>query len=101
MHLLPPGLPPLFPTSNNAEAVNTDSGRDGSIYIASLHWNDEALIRDHWRPAIVEIIGYFGADNVYISIIESGSWDDTKGAHTATHTKVMHQSRLQNAKTCR
>jgi hypothetical protein len=29
---------------------------------------------------MLDLVRYFGADNVYISIIESGSWDDTKGS---------------------
>lgn len=50
------------------------------IYIASLHWNGENMIRQHWAPGILELVKYLGKDNVYISIGESGSWDNAKGA---------------------
>ena len=52
----------------------------GRIFIASMHWNNEPVIRSHWNAAVLDLVRYFGADNVYISIVESGSWDDTKGA---------------------
>jgi hypothetical protein len=45
-----------------------------------MFWNNEQLIRSHWRAAVLDLVRHFGADNVYISIIESGSWDNTKGA---------------------
>lgn len=38
------------------------------------------IIRSHWNAAVLDLVRHFGADNVYISITESGSWDDTKGA---------------------
>jgi hypothetical protein len=50
------------------------------IYIAALHWNDEALLRNHWIPSILDLVSHIPPGNVYISILESGSWDDTKGA---------------------
>ena len=50
------------------------------IFIASMHWNNEAIIRSHWSAALLDLVKHFGAENTYISIIESGSWDNTKGA---------------------
>jgi len=50
------------------------------IFIASMHWNNELIIRSHWTPAVLDLVRHFGAENVYVSIVESGSWDDTKGA---------------------
>ena len=51
------------------------------IFIASIHWNNEIILRSNWNDQVVNLIKYFGADNVYISIYESGSYlDDTKGA---------------------
>ena len=37
-------------------------------------------MRSHWGPAVLDLAKYFGAENLYVSVIESGSWDDTKGA---------------------
>ncbi|KAF5671775.1 putative polysaccharide export (CAP59) [Fusarium heterosporum] len=48
------------------------------IYIASMHFNNERVIRDHWGPAVIELSKMFGKDNVFVSVFESGSWDKTK-----------------------
>lgn len=50
------------------------------IFIASMHWNNEAIIRSHWSGALLDLVKHYGANNVYVSISESGSWDNTKGA---------------------
>lgn len=50
------------------------------VFIASMHWNNELVIRSHWNAAVLDLVRHFGAENVYISIVESGSWDNTKGA---------------------
>jgi Cryptococcal mannosyltransferase 1 len=50
------------------------------IFIASTHWNNEVILRSHWNDAVVELVKHFGVENVYISVYESGSWDNSKGA---------------------
>jgi len=50
------------------------------VYIASLHWNNEAILRSHWNNAVVELAKTLGPENIFISVYESGSWDDSKGA---------------------
>lgn len=59
-----------------------DSGWSGdeTIYITGMHWNDEQILRDAWIPALVDLANAIGRDRVFVSIYESGSWDDTKGA---------------------
>ncbi|KAI9770184.1 MAG: hypothetical protein M1839_003250 [Geoglossum umbratile] len=52
----------------------------GKIYISSTHWNNEAILRSRWNTAVVNLVKEFGPSNVYVSIYESGSWDDSKGA---------------------
>jgi hypothetical protein len=54
--------------------------RHERVLIASTHWNNEAIIRSHWNSAIVDLIREIGLDHVHVSIYESGSWDDSKGA---------------------
>ena len=68
-------VPPSSPSSAGSSTIPGDR-----VYIASMHWNNEAIIRSHWSAAVLDLVEYFGAENVYVSIIESGSWDDTKGA---------------------
>ena len=50
------------------------------IYIASIHWNNEAVLRSNWHKAVTDLAKHFGPQNIYISLLESGSLDDTKGA---------------------
>ena len=50
------------------------------IFIVSLHWNNEKILRSHWIPGVLGLVDHFGKDNVYVSVQESGSWDDSKGA---------------------
>lgn len=50
------------------------------IYIASIHWNNEAVLRSKWNDAVVDTVKVLGPENVYVSVYESGSWDDSKGA---------------------
>lgn len=57
----------------------TPRGRQ-RIYIASLHWNNERILRSHWNDAVVALATALGPQNVFITIYESGSWDDSKGA---------------------
>lgn len=59
-----------------------------SIYIASIHWTDELVLRSHWTAAVLELAKEIGPDKVYISIYESGSLDDTKGALRALSAEL-------------
>ncbi|KIM98162.1 glycosyltransferase family 69 protein [Oidiodendron maius Zn] len=45
-----------------------------------MHWTNEAIIRSHWSAAILDVVHHYGADNIYISILESGSLDNSKAA---------------------
>lgn len=60
-----------------AQLDNINAGR---IFIASLHWNNEAILRNDWNDAVVQLVSHLGAENVFVSVYESGSWDDSKGA---------------------
>lgn len=61
-------------------AVDTSYSPTEKIFIASIHWNNEAILRNHWNEAVLRLVESFEPANVYISIVESGSWDDSKGA---------------------
>lgn len=49
-----------------------------SVYISSIFWNSAAILHDTWSNAIVELAEKLGKENVYISIYESGSYDNSK-----------------------
>ncbi|KAH0280929.1 hypothetical protein KCU91_g636, partial [Aureobasidium melanogenum] len=48
------------------------------IFIVGIHWNNENILRDHWIPAVVALARDIGPQNVFVSIYESGSYDNTK-----------------------
>ena len=50
------------------------------VYITAIHWNNEVVLRSNWNKAVLELAKHLGPENIYISIYESGSWDDSKGA---------------------
>lgn len=60
--------------------TSVPSQKKERIYIASIHWNNEAVLRSKWIEAVVNTIKVLGPENFYVSVYESGSWDDTKGA---------------------
>ena len=62
--------------------------RNQRIFIASTHWNNERVIRSHWSTSVINLVHYFGAQNIYISIYESGSWDNTKAALRELDTQL-------------
>ena len=66
------------------------------LFIASMHWNNEWIIRTHWSAAILNLVRHYGAENVYISIQESGSWDNTKGA-LLDLDRELHQFGVERA----
>ncbi|KAL2261752.1 hypothetical protein VTK26DRAFT_3459 [Humicola hyalothermophila] len=50
------------------------------VYIASLHWNNEKILRSSWNQGVLDLVKTLGADNVFVSVYESGSWDKSKDA---------------------
>lgn len=50
------------------------------VFIASTHWNNEVILRSHWNSALIDLVKHIGPSRVYVSIYESGSWDNSKGA---------------------
>ncbi|KAJ1331099.1 Cryptococcal mannosyltransferase 1 [Microdochium nivale] len=49
-----------------------------TVFIASVHRNNEAVLLEGWNEALLSLIDYLGADNVFVSIVEGGSQDKTK-----------------------
>ena len=54
--------------------------RKERVFIASSHWNSEVVLRSHWSQAVTDIARKLGPENVFVSVYESGSWDNTKDA---------------------
>lgn len=67
-------------SSPESQALDSSSVPPGRVFIASNHWNSGKVIRSHWSDAVIGLITRLGPENVYFSLYESGSWDDTKDA---------------------
>lgn len=50
------------------------------IFISSLQWNSEEILRGHFNAALTQLAETLGPANVYVSLLEDGSWDDSAGA---------------------
>lgn len=58
------------------------------VFIASTHWNNEAVLRSHWNNALLDLIRHIGPQNVFVSILEGGSWDKSKDALSELDTEL-------------
>ncbi|KAJ9602658.1 hypothetical protein H2200_012852 [Cladophialophora chaetospira] len=48
------------------------------IFIVAQFWTNAHIISERWGQALLDLVGVLGKENVYISILESGSMDNTK-----------------------
>ncbi|KAF9879098.1 polysaccharide export protein [Colletotrichum karsti] len=48
------------------------------VYVAGMHYNSAGLIKEHWNGAVLGLVEALGRENVYVSVYESGSWDESK-----------------------
>jgi hypothetical protein len=67
-------------TAASTTSTTTPNQVKEKVFIASIHWNNEQILRSHWVPALLDLVAHLGKENVYVSVQESGSWDDSKGA---------------------
>ncbi|RDW84375.1 hypothetical protein BP6252_01965 [Coleophoma cylindrospora] len=59
------------------------------ILIASIFRNNGRILHSHWIPSVISLIQTLGPQNVYVSIIESGSQDDTKVVLASLQTQLQ------------
>ncbi|KAM3077339.1 hypothetical protein ACMFMG_006689 [Clarireedia jacksonii] len=67
-------------SDENVSSDRTSRARPESIFIASIFRNSEYMLRKNWTEALLVLANHLGPQNIYISVVESGSMDDTKGA---------------------
>ena len=49
-----------------------------NFFLASIHWNNAAILSSNWTTSLLSLTERLGPKNVYVSILESGSWDESK-----------------------
>ncbi|KAF2222837.1 cryptococcal mannosyltransferase 1-domain-containing protein, partial [Elsinoe ampelina] len=88
---------------------DSSAQQEESIFIASLSWNDADELMKFWVHSLLDTVEALGRNNVYISILESGSWDgagdilmslagelDERGVRNRIHTaNVTHLDILE------
>jgi hypothetical protein len=52
--------------------------KNQKIFIVATFWTNAYVIYHRWAQALVDLVEVLGPDNVYVSIYESGSIDNTK-----------------------
>ncbi|UPK96410.1 hypothetical protein LCI18_007345 [Fusarium solani-melongenae] len=50
------------------------------VYITSLHWNNERILRGSWNQGVLDLVSALGPSNVFVSLYESGSRGGSKDA---------------------
>lgn len=71
-------LSPLVPVD---ERISRKSQLQSErVFVVGIHWNNEWILRNYWNQAVADLAQTLGPENVYLSIYESGSYDNTKGA---------------------
>ncbi|EXJ68693.1 uncharacterized protein A1O5_08487 [Cladophialophora psammophila CBS 110553] len=48
------------------------------IFIVAQFWTNARVISERWGQALLDLVGVLGKENIYVSIYESGSLDNTK-----------------------
>ncbi|KAF3164186.1 hypothetical protein TWF225_011013 [Orbilia oligospora] len=49
----------------------------GKVYIAANHWISGKILKPYWINGLLMLIQQLGPENVFVSIYENGSWDET------------------------
>jgi hypothetical protein len=87
---------------HNIQSVEAEKSRDWrirkrateqrkKIYIASPLWNADRIMRGpwgNWSASLLELVKDFGPENVYVTILEGGSYDYTKNALVQLDTEL-------------
>ncbi|KAJ9145224.1 Polysaccharide export protein [Coniochaeta hoffmannii] len=70
----PPTYTAPIPAQQAGPTTNT------SVYIVSVHRNNEQILREAWNDAVLALAAHLGPANVHFAAVESGSQDKTKEA---------------------
>jgi hypothetical protein len=62
------------------ELATSSNSKHERVFIASIHWNNEKILRSHWNKAVVDLVTFLGPQNVFVAALENISWDNSKSA---------------------
>ncbi|RMZ90580.1 hypothetical protein DV736_g2178, partial [Chaetothyriales sp. CBS 134916] len=66
--------------------------KDQKIFISAQFWTSEHIIETRWGDALLKLIDTLGPENVYVSIYESGSLDNTKAVLSRLDSKLAEKN---------
>ena len=66
--------------------------RGQKIFIVAQFWTNAQIIHSRWGAALLNLVSVLGASNVYVSIYESGSLDNTKEILTYLDTLLTQNN---------
>ncbi|KAF2847800.1 glycosyltransferase family 69 protein [Plenodomus tracheiphilus IPT5] len=69
-------IEPVNPPTSTYNLVHTPP----TLLHSHYHWNNGKILRLHWNRALVDLVRHLGPQNVFVAVLESGSWDDSKEA---------------------
>lgn len=80
--LLISGRPPTYTAPTLAQQAEHPAAptANTSVYIVSVHRNNEEILRAAWNDAVLALVTRLGPANVHFAAVESGSQDKTKEA---------------------
>jgi hypothetical protein len=61
------------------------------VFVAAMLSNFAPLLSSHWTPALLGLIAKLGPDNVFVSILENGSSDETREILKELQTNLTRQ----------
>jgi len=61
------------------------------VFIAAILANCAPLLSNYWIPSLLSLMDKLGRDNVYVSILENGSVDDTRGLLKELEAKLLER----------
>src|SRR4051812_27330089 len=61
------------------------------IYIAAQFWTAEDVLVEFWLTQFLKLVHELGSNNIYVSILESGSLDNTDGSIQWLHQELIKQ----------
>lgn len=68
-------IPPPIGSLQNSPSLPRKPYTGAPLLLASTHWNNAPVLTSNWTTAVLALAAYLGPSNLFVSIVESGSWD--------------------------
>lgn len=86
------------PSPRSLNSIDEVTAANRTVFIASVHRDTAPLLHAAWSGALVDLLAALGSNNVYVSIVESGSQDGTR-SELAQLKRQLDERGVSNAVT--